>query len=154
MKLTTILELLEFNAPGVWEDDGFEHIKRFEIDGEQYEIIVSIDDSLSEPFGRLSFAHLKDGVASIDLTALNKNTSMVFGTIINSCRERFSDLRAMVFYAKEQEHVSLYRRLARRAQADLSMNLETAKLPNRGEAFALTRAGCPLRLRDFMDVNA
>jgi hypothetical protein len=149
MMFKTILELLDFNAPGDWVDNGDEHIKHFEIDDEWYEIVVSIDDSLSEPFGRLSFSHLKDGVASMDLTGRNKHAPKIFGTVINSCRERFSDLGAMVFFAKEPERVSLYRRLVRRAQSDLHMNLETAKRDG-GEIFALTKPGCSLRLSDFV----
>jgi hypothetical protein len=148
----TILELFKFNAPGDWGADGSEHIKRFDIEGEQYEVIVSIDDSLGEPFGRLSFTHLKDGVASMDLTGLNKNTSKIFGTVINSCKQRFGNLGAIVFFAKEPERISLYRKLARRAQAELHMNLETAKHDG-GEVFALTKVGSTLRLQNFMDIN-
>jgi len=149
----TILELLDFNAPGDWEDEGGQYIKRFELDGEQYEVIMSIDDSLSEPFGRLSFTHLKNGVASLELTGLNKNTSKILGTVINSCRERFSDLGGVIFFAKEPERVSLYRRLARRAQAELHMNLEIAKRDG-GEIFALTQPRSGLRLSDFTQVEA
>lgn len=147
---TTVLELLNFNAPGEWKIDGDTYVKRFLIDDEQYEILVTIDDSLIEPFGRLNFTHIKDGISSLDLTGINKNTSKIFGTIINSCKEKFSHLGGMIFFAKEPERISLYHRLARRAQMDLHMNLEAAET-NGTTVFALTRSGSSLRLSDFIE---
>jgi hypothetical protein len=149
-----LIEIFTHNAPGKWEQEGDLQFKRFEVECEKYEVRVKVEEIDDEKYGIVTFAWLSpDDKASMDLTNLNKGAAKVVATVVNSVWDRFADLSAFIFSAKDDEkRERFYAKIAAYLAQSHNLRQQVGSL-NGGKIFALTKQNSKLRLSDFVGID-